>query len=767
MPLNASFSCFITTDKDSDLDRSRGRVQLIEGNFFYSPNSRRDVQLPPVYDEIPYCDCFKHGFAEFCQPLWWQPACPYLAFLPLRPVFAGVPFQDLFHISYFPRLCYGGFMINPQTILGWARLEKDIRDAVELLLTHERAPPIMWIVPTEWFSQFMGGFSYATAIWLSGVMLSIVATFDSSVNRAGIFIQLHQRHRDQFSIDWLCDFAVPLQEVGTFLTRSPTPQPQPQPTPEPQTQAFDCAASSAIIPSWKAFFEKRQARNEHLKARETDKQRQSRESREKNPPVKRTKVFLWKRIEGGGYRRESFYQAENGMHLDAYNKRQKIYDAFSNEWDCCSEFGEPSQGDFADDNDIDDNYPMMPPPSTSVDQALRPGSPPPEPSTPTLDHLAPAVDDRSFHVVCPVEIPFDWEDFKTSQLLYEIYGFIGPLPLPTHPSSIDKAGRSLLLTIVGLRRDDSENFKSPVASFALQFLNFLNDFKTPKNTTWDIADGNRMSISGSKLFRQMYVIKHMGEDGHEERWHVFDFKEAATVPWKVAVPNVIDAFYVCRLDHTGGLQLTDFEVARELLNRGVQFCTFLPVKPLPCSITPAITVPVHLSNYKFTQNNYFAYKQQCAALLSDPGVARSALLHGGIVWRLAVATLSFDDVLEGPTTAATLQRCGIVTNTSDSSTLCDDGLSQLELDIICGQGNNYASKSWWPMDSNWQKNAQHTHWTERSDHFFRTRHQKLQAGTAEPLNFEQWRQNICGSSSTWRVNNFVTSSYQKFVEAHL
>ncbi|KAF8809393.1 hypothetical protein BYT27DRAFT_7064487, partial [Phlegmacium glaucopus] len=112
---------------------------------------------------------------------------------------------------------------------------------------------------------------------------------------------------------------------------------------------------------------------------------------------------------------------------------------------------------------------------------------------------------------------------------------------------------------------------------------------------------------------------------------------------------------------------------------------------------------VRLSNYKFTQNDYFAYEQQCAAPLSDPRVARSALLRGGIIWHLAVATLSFDDVLEGPTTAATLQHRGIVINTSDGSTLCDDRLSQLELDIICGlyychtgQGNNYASKSWWP-----------------------------------------------------------------------
>ena len=55
------------------------------------------------------------------------------------------------------------------------------------------------------------------------------------------------------------------------------------------------------------------------------------------------------------------------------------------------------------------------------------------------------------------------------------------------------------------------------------------------------------------------------------------------------------------------------------------------------------------------------------------------------MWRLAVAMLSFDNVLEGPTTAAMLQCQGIVIKTSDDLVdLCDDGLSQLELDIICG-----------------------------------------------------------------------------------
>ena len=96
-----------------------------------------------------------------------------------------MPFQDLFHISYFTRLRYG-FMIDPQMILGWTCLEKDIRDAVDLLLAHEHASAITWLVPTtlgcqgvfkrvqtlrtqyksakEWFSLFMCALSYAIAV---------------------------------------------------------------------------------------------------------------------------------------------------------------------------------------------------------------------------------------------------------------------------------------------------------------------------------------------------------------------------------------------------------------------------------------------------------------------------------------------------------------------------------------------------------------------------------------------------------------------------
>ena len=257
------------------------------------------------------------------------------------------------------------------------------------------------------------------------------------------------------------------------------------------------------------------------------------------------------------------------MHLDAYGRNQKIYDAFSNEWDCCEEFGTLSPDEFPDGDDSDDEYQMMPPTSVAVeDQAMGPDTPQP----------IPAVNDRSFSIVPSVEMIFDWEDLETSQLLYEIYGFVSPLPLPTQSSSPSDKDRSLLSMIVGLKRNDLDFFKSPVAPFALEFLQLLSASKTPKNSTWDIANGNRLLISGSGLFQRMRVIECTDNPGQDEKWFVFDFKEVATVPWMVAVTNVIDVFFVCRLDHPRprGSPLTDFEVARELLNNGIQFSTLLP-----------------------------------------------------------------------------------------------------------------------------------------------------------------------------------------------
>jgi hypothetical protein len=224
-------------------------------------------------------------------------------------------------------------MLDPQVIVKWAITEKEMIDAVESLLAHHLgASRINWIARTSigcagrfkrahvlrahfiasrcWFSLWTAGLSYAIAmsltlshedlhegmphwfsflsdrgwsqIWLSGIRSSLVATFDSSIDRAGVFVQLLPRSSDQVSVDWLCKFSLPvwypwgrsevkasltdtrlarfsppqhqLQDIGTFFTKDPSsppsppppsppppsPPPAPLPNPEFQTGGFDC-----------------------------------------------------------------------------------------------------------------------------------------------------------------------------------------------------------------------------------------------------------------------------------------------------------------------------------------------------------------------------------------------------------------------------------------------------------------------------------------------------------------------------------------------
>ena len=59
-----------------------------------------------------------------------------------------------------------------------------------------------------------------------------------------------------------------------------------------------------------------------------------------------------------------------------------------------------------------------------------------------------------------------------------------------------------------------------------------------------------------------------------------------------------------------------------------------------------------------------AYERDRATHWSNPRVARAALLRGGIVWRLAVATVLCH---------------GNILKVDDSVDFCDDGLSQRNL----------------------------------------------------------------------------------------
>ena len=286
---------------------------------------------------------------------------------------------------------------------------------------------------------------------------------------------------------------------------------------------------------------------------------------------------------------------------------------------------------------------------------------------------------------------YSYEVYETSQLLYEFLGFVHPLPLPlTSPSSLSTKNRKLIAAISGLRRRDAAFYDAPVAPFAAEFLAALKDKRSPRNQSWDLARSNRLALTTAKRLNHIRFI-HVVDgkkvvdgkeiEGKRRKLYLFDFQQAASAPWIIAVPDPTNALFLCRLDAS----LTDYDLARELLNRGIRFHTLLPLPCIHPSPPVAVSVPIRLPGYKFTPQDYHAYVQERSALLADARVARAALLRGGIVWRLAMATLCFDDVLRGPSVAATLYRQGVCFKTGDNSVeLCDDGLSQPEYDIICG-----------------------------------------------------------------------------------
>ncbi|KJA27424.1 hypothetical protein HYPSUDRAFT_104238, partial [Hypholoma sublateritium FD-334 SS-4] len=80
-----------------------------------------------------------------------------------------------------------------------------------------------------------------------------------------------------------------------------------------------------------------------------------------------------------------------------------------------------------------------------------------------------------------------------------------------------------------------------------------------------------------------------------------------------------------------------------------------------------------------------------------------ALMRGGILWRLALEHASFQCVLAGPTSVATLQRiCWSLADGSQNMWI-DDVLDAHEAEAISGvycvytgQGTQTSFKSWWP-----------------------------------------------------------------------
>ncbi|KAG5324168.1 hypothetical protein C0989_011886, partial [Termitomyces sp. Mn162] len=100
-------------------------------------------------------------------------------------------------------------------------------------------------------------------------------------------------------------------------------------------------------PEYEAFLSARDERNARRLLSETPAARQTRLNRERRPPTVSAQVFEWSRSEEDEnvWCRVQVRKADRADTLGQYSEAQKRYDSFSNEWDCCEEFG-PSDCDY-------------------------------------------------------------------------------------------------------------------------------------------------------------------------------------------------------------------------------------------------------------------------------------------------------------------------------------------------------------------------------------------------------------------------------------
>jgi hypothetical protein len=159
--------------------------------------------------------------------------------------------------------------------------------------------------------------------------------------------------------------------------------------------------------------------------------------------------------------------------------------------------------------------------------------------------------------------------------------------------------------------------------------------------------------------------------------------------WKIAVSEAATALYIYRLD----LEFDEMDIAWNLLHIGISFKTLLPLNDIPRSLPfDTLALPIQLSGYVFTKKDYDAYLHQHAIILRGGG-GRATLLHGRILWHLAVVETSVDLVLQGPPVSVYLHRDGLsIMDLLSADNLWDDQLSEMAVLLLCGTYQCYTGK---------------------------------------------------------------------------
>ncbi|KAI0373836.1 hypothetical protein BV20DRAFT_937080 [Pilatotrama ljubarskyi] len=174
----------------------------------------------------------------------------------------------------------------------------------------------------------------------------------------------------------------------------------------------------------------------------------------------------------------------------------------------------------------------------------------------------------------------------------------------------------------------------------------------------------------------------------------------------------------------------------------------------------------------FTGHEYQAYEERAFEILSQPK-ARSAVLSGGILWRIAMEVTSGrleELALNGP--SSDVYRWGATYRPERGDDYYDDALSELETDIVCGVYKVFTNAScrqtqdlsWWPKPNVWEKSDLHTgYWTPYCEHWFQTLLSKYRCGEEQPRNAGRWRDTLRHAKRAGKLRESIEVASANFL----
>ena len=470
---------------------------------------------------------------------------------------------------------------------------------------------------------------------------------------------------------------------------------------------------------------------------EDTRSRQQRESREKaqmdhaipGQGSKAPVVWHWQEDEETGVRRRVrvFRQAVD-QYWEMYSNKQRYFDAFHNEWDICTEFD--SDTEHPDGHDMDDDFCMsadigpihnsislVPPASSSSAKLsgslalhstpsplISPGEdtdalciippgegtadvpPPIVPSGEGTSDVPPHVNssgDNSESEPSPINFVGGLLD-----LLHERYGFL-------RPRSNDGAVYNSMLdwrstrAILGLSSESQRvqellahdnNIRNDRLQKAISCFieNLLRRTEKMPMALWDIHPDSHEPLQQNPHFRirkRKVHFEHLANTAQAYLISAIDSSDRWTVMLHDAA-TVLECHRRCST-------LTD--MLRFLSTNGRPFRTLSPrnliEQPKPQRVLAAPTLGVFPPDYSPTLHDYRHYEQLRRDFCKLPR-ARAAVLKGGIIWRLVldgIGAPAEQIVSDGVFTYGTSLQ-----DPDSSEVLCNDELTEGEMDFICG-----------------------------------------------------------------------------------